>query len=98
MKSTSFVPPLLTEAMDWALAHPVQGAIAVLVCAAVAVWLARKAMKVLMVLIASGIVAILASWFLVGQKETEDAIRHGAGAAVEKGRELLDPDGAEGGS
>ena len=84
--------------MDWAEAHPVQGAIAVLVCAAVSVWLARKAMKVLMVLIAAGIVGILASWFLVGEKETEDAIRHGAGAAVEKGRELLDPDGAEGGS
>ena len=98
MQGSPFLPPLLARALDWALVHPVQGAIAVLICAAVAIWLARKAMKVLMVLIAAGIVAILASWFLVGEKETEDAIRHGTGAAVEKGRELIDLDGSEGGS
>ena len=49
-------------------------------------------MKVLVVLLAAGVVAILVSWFLVGEEETEKAIRLGAEQVVGKSQDLLNPE------
>ena len=92
MPSSSLLPAFLVQALDWVQVHPVQGAISILLLAAFAVWLARKAMKVLVVLLAAGVVAILVSWFLVGEEETEKAIRLGAEQVVGKSQDLLNPE------
>lgn len=69
------IPPLLDWVVQQFHASPVLTVVVGLVVLAVALWILRQSIKILLVLIALAILAVLASYFFRGEEETNKVLK-----------------------
>lgn len=83
------MPPFLKQYMDWIQANPALGAVSVLVILVVLLWLLRKSLKVFMVIIGLGVIALVASYFIYGPEKTNNFVRDKTKQGIEQGKDLV---------
>jgi thiol:disulfide interchange protein len=90
------VPPLLDWVVQQFQASPVPTVVVGLVVLAVALWILRQSIKILLVLIGLAVLAVLASYFFRGEEETNKVLKD-LGRKVTKQEQPADAPGPDGG-
>lgn len=84
------LPPLLDDYLAYFDQSPVMAVLLGLAILLVAVALLRVALKLFLFFIMLMVVALVASYFFVGEESTNDALRRGADEVSEKVDDLID--------
>ncbi|MHC4837400.1 MAG: hypothetical protein ACYTF3_04350 [Planctomycetota bacterium] len=84
------LPPLLDDYLAYFDQSPVLAVLLGLAILLVAVALLRVALKLFLFFIILMVVALVASYFFVGEESTNDALRRGADEVSEKVDDLID--------
>lgn len=84
------LPPLLDDYLAYFDQSPVMAVLLGLAILLVAVALLRVALKLFLFFIILMVVALVASYFFVGEESTNDALRRGADEVSEKVDDLID--------
>ena len=83
------LPPFVTRYVEWIQANPALGAVSVLVILVVMLWLLRKSLKVFMVILGLGVIALVASYFIYGPEKTNNFVRDKTKQGLEQGKDLV---------